>query len=146
VNYRLALPPDYVAPDQKDCARHDQTQAILHRFLHTVIRKPLITAIKTNDREKHIDQIVKAITPALKAKYVKGVKAHGGKLWEKNIGPEIEGELLDLIVYVCTYEEQVKRLVEAASEMLMGPIGWEALYDNLETALAPFLTNTKHTK
>jgi hypothetical protein len=53
---------------------------------------------------------VKKVGPALKKKYFRGVKQHGGGLWKKNVGLEIEGELLDLIVYVYTREEQVKRL------------------------------------
>jgi hypothetical protein len=67
---------------------------------------------------QHINDIAKRLGPALKKKYAAGVRAHGGGLWKKNVGPEIENELLDLIVYCYTREEQVGRLVAAAKKVL----------------------------
>jgi hypothetical protein len=92
---------------------------------------------------QHINGIVKKLGPALKKKYAAGVRAHGGGLWNKNVGPEIENELLDLIVYVYTREEQVTRLVNAAKWVVYSDVQGRnpskaeihALFDSL----APFL-------
>lgn len=93
---------------------------------------------------QHINNIAKRLGPALRKKYAKGVKAHGGGLWKKNVGPEIEGELLDLIVYVYTREEQVKELVAAAQQYMFDTYGEH--HENtaeLRAALAPFLRANK---
>jgi hypothetical protein len=92
---------------------------------------------------EHINSIVKKLGPRLKNKYLRGAKQHGGGLWKKNVGPEIENELLDLIVYVYTYSDQVVRLVNAAKWVVYSDVQGRnpskaeihALFD----ALAPFL-------
>jgi hypothetical protein len=65
---------------------------------------------------QHLNSIVNKVTPAIR-KYLRGAKEHGGGLWKKNVGPEINNELLDLIVYQFTFSEQVKKLVAAAKQM-----------------------------
>jgi hypothetical protein len=92
---------------------------------------------------QHINSITKRLGPSLKKKYAAGVRAHGGKLWEKNVGPEITDELLDLIVYVYTREEQVTRLVNAAKWVVYSDVQGrnpsKAEIHTLFDALAPFL-------
>jgi hypothetical protein len=91
---------------------------------------------------QHINSILKELSPALRKKYLRGAKEHGGGLWKKNVGPEIENELLDLIVYVYTREEQVKRLVAAANIILEEHVVFDCIHlDELRAALAPFLNN-----
>jgi hypothetical protein len=93
---------------------------------------------------KHLTSILNDLAPALKKKYLKGVKSHGGRLWEKNVGPEITDELLDLIVYVYTREAQVKELVAAAVAVLMlAPGICPREIVDLQLAVAPFLRKNK---
>jgi hypothetical protein len=98
-----------------------------------------MTSSTTRNSSQHINSILKDLSPKLRKKYLRGAKQHGGGLWKKNVGPEIENELLDLIVYVYTREEQVARLVVAAKQM--GDHDWfECTHlGELHAALAPFL-------
>jgi hypothetical protein len=70
-------------------------------------------------------------------KYTHGVHEHGGDLWKKNLGPEITGELTDLITYWPTYLAQVDRLVKAIHAYISIPSDLES-YTELQEALAPF--------
>jgi hypothetical protein len=94
---------------------------------------------------QHINSILKDLSPSLRKKYLRGAKEHGGGLWKKNVGPEIEGELLDLIVYVYTQREQIIRLVNAAKWVVYADIHdrnpSKAEINSLFDALAPFLKN-----
>jgi hypothetical protein len=107
----------------------------LHESAHTLDQNQISYNMNPS---QHINLIAKRLTPALKKKYAAGVRAHGGGLWKKNVGPEIEGELLDLIVYQFTFSEQVKRLVAAAEALVTNYCPGEISKD-LRAALAPFL-------
>jgi hypothetical protein len=87
---------------------------------------------------QHINSILKTLAPKLRKKYLRGAKEHGGGLWKKNVGPEIESELLDLIVYVYTREEQVEKLVAAAFNVVSPEGDMRQDLRALRTALAPF--------
>ncbi len=66
--------------------------------------------------DAHIAEIVDFVATRLPAKYIIGQKEHGGRLWEKKLGPEITLELLDFMVYWYTFKVQVDKLVAAAAK------------------------------
>jgi hypothetical protein len=103
--------------------------------------KKLLRLNKEN--QAHIKKVLRFVRGKLPPKYARGVSEHGGGLWKKNVGPEIEGELLDLIVYVYTREQQVKALVSAVQAYLDRSVPLEGGSNYIRAALAPFLDKTK---
>jgi hypothetical protein len=103
--------------------------------------KKLINLSKED--QAHINNVLRFVNEKLPPKFARGVSEHGGGLWKKNVGPEIENELLDLIVYVYTYSDQVIRLVNAAKWIVQADIQGrspsKAEIDALFDALVPFL-------
>jgi hypothetical protein len=60
-------------------------------------------------QEDHIDEIICKFEEEAYKKYKKGSREHGGNLWEKaDIINMIKEEALDLYIYACTLEDQIK--------------------------------------
>lgn len=59
--------------------------------------------------EEHIKQILNEFSQIASKKYMKGVKEHGGHLWEKKglIDMSIE-EAVDQVIYLLTLKKQIE--------------------------------------
>jgi hypothetical protein len=82
------------------------------------------------------------------AKNDRGIIEHGGGLSEKNTLPEMMAEIMDLVNYAVEHEEQVEKLVAAATRIadryiFNSPTGKTSSDEitALCAALAPFLNN-----
>ncbi len=76
----------------------------------------------TDEQEAHLGRISQATQEKLRAKYEKGVKEHGGNLWQKpGIIDMAIDEALDQIVYLETLKEQI----EAYDIELGADLGWK---------------------
>jgi hypothetical protein len=63
----------------------------------------------TTQQTKHIRGILKNFNELAMEKYRAGAEIHGGNLWEKaDIINMIKEEALDLYIYACTLEDQIK--------------------------------------
>ena len=63
----------------------------------------------TPEQKQHLNYIVLKTQKLLNEKYTKGVKEHGGNLWEKKglIDMAIE-EAIDQVVYLLTLKKQIE--------------------------------------
>jgi len=62
----------------------------------------------TKEQEKHLAQIVEAVTLRILAKYRRGQAEHGGNLWDRPSLPELHQEITDLNTYVITLDYQLR--------------------------------------
>lgn len=84
--------------------------------------------------DDHIRDILNFWTSKLPSKYKKGYEEHKTKLWEAHkINDEITGEIVDLLAYWVTYEQQVTQLLDACVKLEEKP-------DALRRAMEPFFT------
>lgn len=66
----------------------------------------------TPSRLGHMHKISRRIHDGIESKYPKGQAEHGGNLWEKSMFPEIMEEVVDLAVYLGTFEGQLERAMD----------------------------------
>lgn len=65
----------------------------------------------TKEQDEHCDSIMIEATERIRAKYDAGVKEHGGNLWEQDgLLEESINEVIDLLVYLLTFKQQLKDL------------------------------------
>lgn len=65
----------------------------------------------TPEQEQHLEKIKKEFTEKVDAKYRKGVKEHGGNLWEYSIEDLINmalDEAIDQYTYLSTLKRKLK--------------------------------------
>ena len=64
----------------------------------------------TEEQNKHVQTIASEFASLMSSKYEKGVKEHGGNLWEVGIHDMVDmalDEAIDQVVYLMTLKEQV---------------------------------------
>lgn len=64
----------------------------------------------TEQQEQHVKGIAEKFAKLMSAKYEKGVKEHGGNLWEVDMHQMVEmalEEAIDQVVYLMTLKEQL---------------------------------------
>lgn len=88
--------------------------------------------------DAHVNGIIEKVATDFKEKYDIGQKEHGGKLWEKNVGPELYKEFLDFMAYLPTYMAQVDKLVSASQKAMVMLEGYPQIQEYVKEALAPF--------
>jgi hypothetical protein len=68
---------------------------------------------------EHRDALAREFDEGFKAKYDKGQKEHGGKLWEKDCSTFLIEEVFDFWAYARTIETQRREAVALLNEALL---------------------------
>lgn len=89
-------------------------------------RKELKTAADFDTKYRSVREHVQAISgrvgKAIKRKYMRGQREHGGELWRKPCAYRAYEEALDLIVYLDVVQEHLESIGLIATKALSGKI------------------------
>ena len=64
----------------------------------------------TVDHENHLARLKSRMARLLDAKYRKGVVEHNSKLWKDKVMPMMLDEIIDMVAYGLTLEEQIEEV------------------------------------
>jgi hypothetical protein len=71
--------------------------------------------VMTPERESHLSEIMAGVKARLDSKYRKGQIEHGGNVWDRNPVKEMDGEIIDQIVYHAVLVKRDERICQAVT-------------------------------